>query len=733
MHTAITGSVFCLLFFFSGVLSATAADIRLQPGMVIRESSTIIRDRYALNAKTNLTDALIEIEGNNIVIDFNASVLQGSNDTDRPDEMYGLAIRIRKGSRNITIKNAFIHGYKIAILADSVENLVINNCDLSYNWRQHLKSDLNREDISDWMSFHKNENDEWMRYGAAIYLKNCRKAVITNNTVTGGQCALMMTRCENTEVADNNFSFNSAIGIGMYRSSNNKIYHNRLDYNVRGYSHGKYHRGQDSAAILVFEQCSNNTFAFNTATHSGDGFFLWAGQTTMDTGTGGCNDNFIYGNDFSYAPTNGIEVTFSRNLIMKNIVNHCDHGIWGGYSFDTDITDNHFENNRIGIAIEHGQNINIALNGFTGGKTGIKLWSREKQPADWAYARLRNTESKNYWIAANRFTSVPTALDIMGTDTIVLQGNTRVKVGQYLLLGERWDNIDTSREAEFLDIDYQKDERLKAIRATELPLTLLPQGKNQMRITEWGPYDFRYPLLWLKNIDSTGLYHFEILGPKGKWEQGQIKGFSIIDKGTDSFPSTLTAQPDTTIADRSIQLQYNGESFMDVFGKKIENNTPHVFAYNQFQPVFTWNIKWYKWDATHDPARGFKGFESLADQVPIASLSSKKIDYTWWGAIGKNLPADSFATIATSTVQLPEGVYDIGITADDYAKVFIDGKEAIDAWDSSYTERDEDTHHRIQMKLSAGMHTFKIVHAENRGLATLMFYINPVSRKPTGK
>ena len=31
-------------------------------------------------------------------------------------------------------------------------------------------------------------------------------------------------------------------------------------------------------------------------------FFLWAGQTTMDTGEGGCNDNtLIDGNDFSYA------------------------------------------------------------------------------------------------------------------------------------------------------------------------------------------------------------------------------------------------------------------------------------------------------------------------------------------------------------------------------------------------------------------------------------------------
>ncbi|MCW3088828.1 MAG: hypothetical protein JWQ78_2214, partial [Sediminibacterium sp.] len=112
--------------------------VRLQPGMVIRESVIISRESYLLNAPAGLSDALITIEGKNIVVDFDQAILQGSNDKSRPDEMYGLALRIKKGSGNITIRNAGIHGYKVAILADSVDNLVIDHCDLSYNWRQHL-------------------------------------------------------------------------------------------------------------------------------------------------------------------------------------------------------------------------------------------------------------------------------------------------------------------------------------------------------------------------------------------------------------------------------------------------------------------------------------------------------------------------------------------------------------------------------------------------------------------
>ena len=93
--------------------------------------------------------------------------------------------------------------------------------------------------------------------------------------------------------------------------------HNRIDWCVRGYSHGFYNRGQDSAGLLIYEQSSRNIVAFNSVTHGGDGLFLWAGQSTMDTGQGGVNDNLFYDNDFSHAPTNGIEATFSRNVVLS--------------------------------------------------------------------------------------------------------------------------------------------------------------------------------------------------------------------------------------------------------------------------------------------------------------------------------------------------------------------------------------------------------------------------------
>src|SRR6266480_4726922 len=204
----------CLSLFVS---IATEGQLNLEPGLKIHSSVIIRKTLYKLNALQDLSAPIIEISGENIVIDFNNAMLKGSNGKQFPDEFYGLAILVKDG-KNITIKNLHAKGYKIALMAKNVEGLKIEHCDLSYNYRQHLNSSQEKEDISDWMSYHQNEKDEWTRYGAAIYLRNCNKAIIHDNQVTGGQCALMMTQCNDGMIYNNDFSFNSGIGIGLYRS-----------------------------------------------------------------------------------------------------------------------------------------------------------------------------------------------------------------------------------------------------------------------------------------------------------------------------------------------------------------------------------------------------------------------------------------------------------------------------------------------------------------------------------
>ena len=170
----------------------------------------------------------------------------------------GSAIIIRN-SKNVIIKNLKARDYKVALLARNVDRLILDNCDLSYNYRQHLNSTQEKEDVSDWMSYHHNEKDEWLRYGAAIYLRNCNFAIITNCKVTGGQNALMMMECNDGKIYNNDFSLTQELALEC-TCNRNEVSYNRVDFNVRGYSHGVYNRGQDSAGILVYEQSNQQFF-----------------------------------------------------------------------------------------------------------------------------------------------------------------------------------------------------------------------------------------------------------------------------------------------------------------------------------------------------------------------------------------------------------------------------------------------------------------------------------------
>jgi len=696
--------------------------VELKQGMVVTGSITVKKAIYPINGFDSLNRPVILVTGNNITVDFNNALLQGSNDKQLPNAFYGLAILIK--GNNITLKNAKISGFKVAVMAEGCTNLVIENSDFSYNYRQKLQSNWLREDVSDWMSYHHNEKDEWLRYGAGIYLKDCSKSVIRNNTITGGQCALMMMRSNDGMIMNNDFSFNSAIGIGMYRSSRNNILHNKLDFNVRGYSHGFYHRGQDSAGILVFEQCNDNVFAWNSVTHGGDGFFLWAGQTTMDSGEGGCNNNYVYKNDFSYAPTNGVEITFSKNKIIENIINGCDHGIWGGYSWQTSITGNTFEHNRIGIAIEHGQYNAISNNRFTGNvQDGIKLWARRQQPSDWGYANKRVTTSMHYRILDNTFTNENNAVNVVMTDQIMIAGNKYFNCKQEIKKDSSVTNLafNSNNLADTADV---VPEIIKSLEQTTIPVTHFKKGRDQIKITEWGPYNYRYPILFLKKIDSNQVYHFDVLGPEGKWKTKRTKDVQNISMNEGSFPAEITAQKNGV--DVQLKLEYTGEAFTDQFGKDHPANKVYDFSFRDFQPAINWQVNWYSWDSLHNPNKNYDLFKTVFNNKPARSEQPGKIDYTWWGAIGKNMPADSFAIVATGTVEAEKGNYIISVTADDLVKIFVDEKLVIDFWDVTKYKYDEDTHHEATIQLN-GKHTIRIEQVENSGYATLIFKLIPLN------
>ncbi len=699
--------------------------ITISSEMRISRSAKFIKAVYKIDGPPDSTKGVINIEGNNIVIDFSGAELRGDVSVKNPDEFFGIAIYIRN-SKNVTIKNLKARGYKLALIARNTERLTIENCDFSYNYRPQLNSTQEKEDISDWMSYHHNEKDEWLRYGAAMYLRGCNFLTVRNCKVTGGQNALMMMECNKGKIYNNDFSFNSGIGIGMYRCNANEIAFNRLNFNVRGYSHGVYNRGQDSAGILVYEQSNFNIFYKNSATHSGDGFFLWAGQTTMDSGDGGCNYNEIIHNDFSYAPTNGVEVTFSRVRVGSNRIFECDHGIWGGYSYSSKFVNNQFRNNRIAIAIEHGQHNEIVYNTFSGDKEAVRLWSRRQQPSDWGYAKYRDTRSADYIIAVNSFNNNPVVFNLTGTDSLRISSNTYAGYDIILKMDSSVTNID-SNSVDLVDTTLN------------LPVVKNPldpfrgngkyAGRKNILVTGWGPYDFRYPIIWNTNpTDTSAIMKFDLPGPAGKWQIKNARGVKNISVNKGIFPATITAEKiKGERSDILIELEYSGSAITTVLGEKIPAGKPSRFYFRKFFQPVDWEVLFYSLDtASHNPITTGMLFSMYEKKPPFRTEKKNKLDYAWWGGIREaGVQYTQFITVASGTASMLPGDYELSVTWDDAVKVYVDDKLVLDEWNPSRYTFDESPNRKVRVSLG-GNHSFRVEHVELGGFATLSLKIKPV-------
>lgn len=561
--------------FLAGLAVPSPQAIELKKHMVISKSAIVAPKLYGLPSNFDIAKPVIAIRGDNITVDFKGSILAGSLMATEPNERKGLAVVIQ--GKNVTIKNLKVRGYQLGVYAKNSPGLKVIDCDFSYNYKPWLASTLEKEDLSDWMSYHHNDKDEWLlgdeEYRKtkgqggnppkwpALYLDGCDNFEIKNLKAVGGQNAVMLNRSNKGLLWNSDLSFNSGVGLAMYRSSGNRIMHNSIDWCVRGFSLGKYNRGQDSAGILIYEQSNKNIFAYNSVTHGGDGFFLWAGQHTMDTGEGGCNDNLLFGNDFSHAPTNGIEATFSRNNFVNNLVLECWHGIWGGYGFDSKVIGNVFGYNAEAIAWEHGQNNIVEHNLFVADNEGIYLWSNPSQDPNWGYAKKRDTRSRDWRISKNTFADVFTnVLHLRRSQDIQFTGNELTRFGAPLkndgdvsgltfesnktLVGKPrgpmsslnlgqidsvekylarfdvpWSPVGFAGGSGPVDRMREVMGRSDAVRSfTPMPLKggRMPflkrgalRGWRYMMVDHWGPYDFKSPLLWpreeLHAMSSAGI------------------------------------------------------------------------------------------------------------------------------------------------------------------------------------------------------------------------------------
>jgi nitrous oxidase accessory protein NosD len=707
-----------LVFAFAATAPTAGAQLSVpRSGLVISRTTALRPGTYRLAAKATMDSggALIIVRGNDVTLDLTGVHLIGASESEHPDRAAGVAILV-DGGANVTIKGGHIRGYKVAILARGTRTLRLLDNDLSFNWKPRLYSIIEHESLADWLSFHHNEKDEWLRYGAAIYLSDVRGGELRGNTVHQGMNGLLMTRTDSVLIWNNDFSFNSGLGVGMYRSSHNRVMHNRFEFNVRGYSEGFYRRGQDSAGILIYEQSDSNVVAYNSATHGGDGLFLWAGQHTMDTGEGGANDNVFLKNDFSWAPTNGMEATFSRNRFLENRVVGSDYGLWGGYSYNSEIIGNHFERNRVGIAIEHGQENFILGNKFLNDSTDIALWANKIEPSDWGYPKHRDTQSRDYLIGRNTLKGARVALRVADTRNVTFFNN--LVAADSLMVTADTSNFRASANS--------SSDAAVLTRALEIPITVPPQTQTKITdlfgrpdgiqavpgpyanwprstiiVDDWGPYDWKSPKLWPADSSLSTPLKLRVLGHSRdkRWRLLHARG-ARVSKQSGRIGDTIVVTPAlTAVEDWTVKLEHDGRAF----------------AYSRFDARPSWDVKVYAWNDTTHPLKAAAQFDALVrgqQGVPVLTLAASRLDYVWYRPRISGWPQERVGVAATTTITLPGGSYMLRTISDDGIRVFVDDKLVIDDW----TVHESAVH---EAPLAPGRHRLRVEYFQLDGWTEL--------------
>lgn len=619
-----------LLLIFLGFYAASTAqtpEISLTKDLKITTSCRIKPDTYQLPADSTAQIAVCTIEGENIEVDFQQAQLRGAVEGTMPDGFYGYALIVR--GYNIVLKNARAQGYKVALYADSVENLTLENCDFSYNYRSRL-SQVRTHDLLDSLENHprkdlflSDQENQWLEQSAGILLNSCTGFVVRDCRITGNENALVLSSCRDGVIYNNLFQFNSGVGIALSRSTHTKIMHNLLDWNVRGSSYESQGLGKKSFGIRLYERSSDNVVAYNSATHCGTGFIHLEYENIS-------YPNIIFGNDFSHSATDGVRiVSSSYDRIQGNILRDCINGISGLQMNDSYILGNYLADCETGINMKFSWADTIRQNLFQNNDIGIRIWldsiykwvdrpgtvvagcqgRRAYQP--------EHTRNYDHSIDRNVFLSVRNPLNINASKRTSINGENLFSDFETLLETSKpndslqflrndiygtadqiesvWKHpeLAASRGLNFghlgkpenpyapLDIPYgelHEPDSLPGGMLAVLP-DGFPRGRRFILVDEWGPFDFRRPIATVDTVAGQ-LYSLVLVGPPGDWKITEMKGVKTVSARKGTVPTQLSFQRDPAAKTCSIQFEYSGrQTIVTQFGKKIPPGELYRFTF----------------------------------------------------------------------------------------------------------------------------------------------------------
>ncbi|MSR18073.1 MAG: hypothetical protein EXS00_02715 [Phycisphaerales bacterium] len=662
-----------------------------------------------------------------------------------PAHAYFQGIGISITAPRVRLGGGAISGFRVAVLADVSHGSVLEDLDLSGNFAQALTSDFEQEWSSDWLFPHENDAQEWRQnFGAGLCIQSSDRVTVRRVKVRRTQNGVILDRVTNAQVYDNDCSFLSGWGVALWRSSDNTICRNYFDFCLRGYSHGVYSRGQDSAGILLFEQCCRNTIALNSATHCGDGLFGFAGQEALGASSSsgaakikraglGCNLNRIEWNDFSFAAAHGMEMTFSfGNMFERNrCVSNAICGLWGGYCHESLVRANLFMRNgevasgdeHGGINIEHGRSNHIEGNLFRRDTRGIRLWD-DSDPAlaSTAWATANGSDGGNNSIASNEFVELPVAVQIDAQPGNCVGANVftdvplQVVTDQASKVGLRSDCQGITAAQGYAAITARLPGATNPVKLSgDWPESTRAQmgGRDVMLIHDNFPVDPDTPTL-VRTRRSGAQETWRLIG--SPLLGAQVSGTTQASVAMSSSDNSITV----FMEDAGTAGRYQ----LDVRTRNGEKMLLH--GSGAIAPA-EWGLRVFPLEG--DPIADPPSFAKIAAKTNMLSgFQDLRFLFggdgpTELGLVPSGFPVDGFGIQATSDITFPAGCWMLVFRSDDGLRVRLDGATIIDRWD-----RHAATDDRFLLELTEpALINLEVDYFELDGAATLLWWVESCS------
>ena len=664
--------------------------------MEITESVKIAPGVYRVVDADN--NGVLHIKGDNIIVDFQGATLTALG-PDQADlsKAEGIGVAV-SDARNATLANANVHGYLFNVRGFRAPGLKVAGCDVSRSRAQRIAA--GGQPLSIWLNLRSLA--AWRGYGAGLWLERCDGATVQGCRSNGAQNGLLLVDSAECTVTENDFSFNSGFGVGLWSSSRNTVAFNWIDFVNRPWGGGW---GGDAAGLVVVSDSHKNYFVANSLTHGGDGFFLTdrvnggINAERKTTGIeGSCDLNIIACNDGSWSPNNAFEGTFSTgNVYYRNLANDSNFGFWLGFSNHSLLLENEvLRNHSNGIAIEQGAGTCVEGNVLADNRgAAVALWSQDGWIRDLHPSTnleiVRNTirncgtdyrldNSTDVLIADNRVEGTR-RMEFPSADRTASGAVERFRQGEH---GRRVDEIMAGKPAGF--VMYREGRG--------------PKGLEWLVADDFAPRDCRGKLVAWRPRDADSLEMLPLI-------DGELE-FSLPDW------MTLSREGDRHVAvARTPDGPGERREYRITITRKGSADTQFVTG---SLLTCAWTVHWFRWDQpaklSYDDADAWK---KLFATEPIFTQTTRRLGTDLWpGAFEKGVPQSHFALVAATKVKLPAGRYTFSTLSDDGIRVFLDAKEIITRWNHHGPTPDT-----AELEIAEGVHDIEVQYCQEDGASAL--------------